>query len=229
MNTKPILFSGPMIRALLEGRKTQTRRPVKPQPIYGDALGAFPCWQFQHKGERWIYPNAREEILTFCPYGQPGDLLWVREKIQPIFAEGFEHGSYPAPNWETGFGFAPRYVASDGATEWIDGDDNITSRCKPSIHMPRWASRLTLEITDVRVQRLQDISEEDALAEGAEKATPTTDGYVVDSHGTYLAGFEALWDSINGPLSFSRENPWVWALTFKVHQVNVDEFIRRQA
>lgn len=224
MKARPILFSGPMIRALLEGRKTQTRRPVKlPDDAREVKYYAPPSGRSQ---QGWADPGVnywteRGNHIDPCPYGQPGDLLWVRETW-----------ATDAPSLDD----CRRGVESDGVAygpyyRATASDFDVSSlRWRPSIHMPRFASRLTLEITDVRVQRLRDISEEDAKAEGAEKATPTPDGYVADADGTCLAGFEALWDSINAKRGFGWDaNPWIWALTFKVHQINVDEFLRRAA
>lgn len=173
MKERPILFSAPMVRALLDGRKTQTRRVVKPQPTATreEAIRTY------GKGGTFILEAGFFGVR--CPYGQLGDRLWVRE------------------TWGACAG-SPVYRADDNAT-CPDG-----GRWKPSIHMPRWASRITLEVTGVRVERLQDISEEDAIAEG-----------VPEQRGDPWA-FQCLWDSING----ARErcswaaNPWVWAITF---------------
>ena len=170
MREIPILFSPPMVRALLAGRKTVTRRLSK----------------------RWLKVKA-------------GDVLWVREAFQPIFAEGFEHGGEKYPDWKTGEGYAIRYVATEGRTDWIDGEDNITDRCKPGIHMPRWASRITLEITGVRVERVRSISEEDAIAEGVE---PELDW-------TATMKYAVLWDKINGKKYPWASNPFVWVIEFK--------------
>ena len=173
MSERPILFSGPMVRALLDGRKTQTRRVVKPQP--DAALGDLP-------GAAW---NAGF-VNVSCPYGAPGDTLWARETWGP-FEGGFIYRADEGPN--------------------VKPDDG---RWHPSIHMPRWASRLTLHIKSVRVERLQEISEADALAEGctaklAEEA-PALDEARQD--------FRELWESINGPGSWDA-NPWVWVVEFK--------------
>jgi hypothetical protein len=144
-----------------------------------------------------------------CPYGQPGDRLWVRETFQPTFCDGVERSE---TDWDTGAGFDINYPATTGRIEWIDGDDNITDRCKPAIHMPRWASRITLEITAVRVERLLKISEADAKAEGAQLAEgPCTE----PEFQSYTLGYLNLWNSINGPDSWAS-NPWVWVIEFKV-------------
>ena len=220
MKERPILFSAPMVRALLAGTKSQTRRIVKPRPSEDICLpinaGLYHPTCVDRHGEE--YPGTEVfgawsdcgAWVVKCPYGQPGDRLWVRESFQPLFAEGFEHGD-GLTDWGTGAGYAIRYVATDGATEWIDGDDEITSRCKPSIHMPRWASRLTLEITGVRVERLQSISQEDAVAEGV------TDWMVGPT--SPRDDYRGLWESINGPGSWEL-NPWVWVVSFRRLEVS---------
>jgi len=137
-----------------------------------------------------------------CPYGAVGDLLWVRE----TFAE-----------WDDG----PVYKTCnvDGLTKW-----------KPLIFMPRHFSRLTLEIIDVKIERLLDISEEEAMAEGVEKLTnePSYRNYVDTTIpcGTSKGSFKSLWQSINGKESLNS-NPWVWALSFKVHKINIDNYLEK--
>ncbi len=181
MKERPIIFSGPMVRAILEGRKTQTRRVVKPQPVYGDVCGLFAAWQFKKtKTESYLYPNALDSILASCPYGQPGDWLWVREA------------------WAAA---ASGIKTSSGCLFAADG--GVAGKFKPSIHMPRWASRITLEIVSVRVERLQDISEADAKAEACDAGT-----------GLYTHSFHKVWEKINGPVSWAL-NPWVWVVEFK--------------
>lgn len=208
MKPRPILFSAPMVRALLDGRKTQTRRVVKvpattPKPSLHN-------WQIVDSGQ----------VLKVgeCPYGKPGDLLWVREKWS--VAKSIE-GAVLATRDQQWVAYAEdvRLPAGRDYSWAIESG----SRWRPSIHMPRWASRLTLEITGVRVQRLQDIRNDDAVAEG--------------TYGIFGEGFEAadpvkkfatLWCNINGARSWS-ENPWVWALTFIVHKQNVDQLLQARA
>lgn len=178
MKERPILFSGPMVRALLAGTKTQTRRVVAERALNG--------------GGDW---NRHPDFVrvTRCPYGQPGDRLWVRETWAALknpttlrlkgAAKRSDHISYRADGELMGFDFC-----------W-----------RPSIFMPRWACRLELELTQVRVERLQDISEGDAKAEGVPVA-----------FGEGLHWFQGIWDSLNAKRGFDWEtNPWVWALTFK--------------
>lgn len=224
MKERPILFSGPMVLAILEGRKTQTRRIVKPQPTTNGLHGVYPD-KYNH-GPKWGFwlPDNRltEARLWDCPYGIPGDRLWVRESFQPLLAEGV---LWKDADYKTGLGYAPNYVATSPVVEYIDAshDDEMTPHITPSIFMPRWASRITLEITDVRVQRLQDISEEDAIAEGVDFSRnpcgfSDTDHFACCNEypHTGVNRFMHLWDSINAYKHPWTSNPWVWALTFSV-------------
>ena len=199
MKERPILFSAPMVRAILDGGKTQTRRVVKSQPEF---VGP----ESLHCAEVALWQEAVMALKS--PYGQPGDRLWVRETFQPTFAPGIKHGD---ADWTTGEGYQPRYMATDERVEWIDADDNITNRCKPAIHMPRWASRITLEVTGVRVERLQDISDSDAWDEGIDFEAYTAAGGCKDAP---RVAFGDLWERINGPGSWEA-NPWVWVVEFK--------------
>jgi hypothetical protein len=178
---RPILFSGPMVRAILAGRKTQTRRIVKNQEWYN------------LKGDY----GDRLRGVDRCPYGHPGERLWVRETWFCATGE-------PGP--------ALCHYQADGDRPEFKG------LWKPSIHMFRWASRITLEITGVRVERLQDISEADAIAEGIAKHS---DQWIDYPAGKSAAGwsdprksFTSLWQSINGGDSWNA-NPWVWVVEFR--------------
>jgi hypothetical protein len=210
MKERPILFSAPMIRALLAGSKTQTRRAV----ANVDADGTV--WRSRHRiaGVR-PFTDAPPDILEWCPYGQPGDQLWVRECW--------------APNSGSAGGFLYRADHFSAASfSSIDLKTGIcthsTARWRPSINMPRIASRITLEVTGVRVERLQDISEADAVAEGIE---PYTDFAPAGQHwrryrdggmncyvDNPIASYASLWTEINGPGSWEA-NPWVWVVEFK--------------
>ena len=233
MTDRPILFSGPMVRALLDGRKTQTRRIMKPQPRANDRLR-------KRLDSRDFTAFRRHEppIENWrCPYGGPGDRLWVKET---------HLGGSP--------GVANIIYRADGEVPGV--------RWRPSIHMPRRASRVTLAITDVRVERLQDISEADAIAEGLYRSIPDERdrdwfaAYTEEQTGspptpgewkTFNAGvwmvpgvpqgwgltpserrrdtwgptpqfcYRLLWEHINGPGSWGA-NPWVWAVTFEVER-----------
>ena len=224
MIERPILFSAPMIRALLDGTKTQTRRIVKPRPTKsvatlhhtairkrdglleftardrrGQAVAAFPVDEH----------SLRAEVI--CPYGTRGDRLWVREAFTHI----------------TGNGIRVHY-RSDGEPLGRDGCVLPTEpglrRWMPSIFMPRKLSRITLDLSDVRVQRLQNITEADARAEGVEpfftrfpdigRDQRITDGRFARDE-EHRASYAVLWDEINGDRALWSSNPWVWALTFK--------------
>jgi len=230
---RPMLFSAPMVRAILDGGKTQTRRtngfewtnmsmPDMWDKVeigfYGNDLGAW--FRFDDQG-------INRDTFVKCPYGKVGDRLWVRETFQYLFADGFDHDSSPYPDQKTGEGYNPSYPATDGIKEYVDGDDLIVSKCTPSIHMPRWASRINLEITAVRVERLNDISETDAWAEGIEcepcDQTVCFKNYMADNwipawgdtfDTAAILSFESLWESINGSGSW-QQNPWVWVIEFK--------------
>lgn len=205
MKERPILFNGAMVRAILEGRKTQTRRIVKPQPEFRDIQGLFSSWVF--KGRK-LYPNARADVLAMCPFGQPGDQLWVRETWVHIDDEDDKFdGMGSQTYWHASISNVERDTA------WLK---ERGLRWHPSIHMPRWATRITLEVTGVRVERLQDITEKDALAEGIQ---PFGDGgyHVEDGRhymGTAKDSFASLWEHTNGADSWSA-NPWAWVIEFK--------------
>lgn len=231
MTARPILFSSPMVQGLLAGRKSQTRRMVKPQP-YSNCVGITPHGDeflqvlLDGEGQRFTLGNVNQRIR--CPYGTPGSLLWCREAFEvTALGDIFTQITYCADGQVSDFPPMPH--------------DGITKRTgkKPSIHMPRWASRLTLEITEVRLERLQEISEEDAIAEGADIATDESPDDVYEErygqgydNGYYpeadhFIGYQHIWKAINGPGSWDA-NPWVWAISFRVHRCNVDS-LRRAA
>lgn len=205
---RPILFSAPMVRAILEGRKTVTRREVKKQ-------AALDCLAAGFEPAFLALPGNSD----LCPYGRQGDRLWVRETW---YCDHFEvmRGPYLKPddlNVSEAIDDGTLVYAADGLTPY-EADQPIW---KPSIHMPRWASRILLEITDVRVERLQAISDKQALAEGVRLYADHAalgDWYHVEGKETYSAdprkSFELLWSSINGPTAWDA-NPWVWAVEFK--------------
>ena len=245
MKERPIIFTGEMIRAILDGRKTQTRRVMKYQPpeppeiksatmtpdgngVYIDSVG-----------------GNRSRFCVRCPYGVPGDRLWVRETHWQ-FGE-YRHYDVPGASQKyldsiNGWHCIPtasrdtiQYCA-DGELdkerhESKKGYDNCYWRKRPSIHMPRRASRITLEVTDVRVERVQGISREDARAEGIteylhemrfadESKVPCLDA--VELHDGWrnqsdVGNFQRLWDGINAKRGFGwNVNPWVWVVGFKV-------------
>ena len=187
-----MLFKAPMVRALLDGSKTQTRRVMKPQPYREDYMAE---------------DGVRRQFAMLSPYGQVGDLLWVRETL----GHNADKGHYYAA---TGMYVGPLLDYEREPSPSV----GIPARTIPSIHMQRWASRILLEIVSVRVERLQDISESDAIAEGIEK-TPQGFWSLYGQHetnGTFnpRTSFRALWQSINDAGSWPA-NPWVWVIEFK--------------
>ncbi|WP_278939827.1 hypothetical protein [Pseudomonas helleri] len=208
---RPALFSGAMVRATLEGRKTVTRRAIKPQPPEG------------HKWRGWVVdstcskeigsaswdeaggPLRRNATYARCPYGKPGDRLWVRETC---FINDYREASVP----EQERADCEIHYRADGIPDF-EGEEELI-RWRPSIHMPRWASRILLEVTDVRVERLQDITEEQALAEGIKKHSDG--GYHVEDGKHFsdspVESFACLWSSVGGDWD---ANPWVWCVSFK--------------
>ncbi len=203
MKERPILFNGAMVRALLAGRKTQTRRVAKVERIDEHPQHAGLQIATMRNGQQyWL--NCQEDhpshITKGCPYGQPGDRLWVRETWQRA-------------GGNTGYW----YAATDSKAD--DGESPV-GRWRPSIHMPRAACRLTLDVTGVRLERLKDITYEDALAEGIE-FDPGEGGffYVPGLPGctsdTAAGSYRLLWEAINGADSWTA-NPWVWVPSFDV-------------
>lgn len=210
---RPILFSGEMVRAILDGRKTQTRRVVKPQfdKTWGRGVRRGDDAYSVHVD---IMEDSGEWKWIKCPYGKPGDRLWVREN-------GWEPPETTPYMIQMGADTWPNYMYdADGGDDGEWCKENGWKR-RPSIHMPRWASRLTLEVTEVRVERVQEISEEDANAEGIVckwiQRGPAGDlSQRCDRYGnTATKLFEQLWDSINGTKHPWASNPWVWVVSFK--------------
>lgn len=211
MKKRPISFAGPMVRAILDGRKTQTRRLVKPQPP-----NHFEAPHRLNDG-RWVATdNQPPDILRNYPlqnpYGQPGDRLWVREAWRTgRSADGIPGSDLEGKGW-------PVFYEADCAINWTGattGGPGFTTpgRYRHDRFMPRWASRITLEITDVRVERLQEISEQDARAEGVDDLTSPAAlaaGWCVKPR----RAFRRIWESIHGSDSWDS-NPWVWAITFE--------------
>lgn len=198
MKERPILFSASMVCAILEGRKTQTRRIIKEQPLPG-CIGTY--------GVGIPFIRGKNGDVR-CPYGQPGDRLWVRETFHTV--DG--HRAF----YRADYNHNPK------------GDKEHGIVWTPSIHMPRWASRINLEVTGVRVERLNEISEADAVAEGIKQAREPLSylwnaDYPDKGCGTSgddkepgpVAAYHHLWTYINGVGSWN-ENPWVWVVEFKV-------------
>lgn len=205
MKERPILFSGAMVRALLVGTKTQTRRVMKTEAALGrDALFA-PRGSKKH-APTFLLPDATVLAVDHCPYGKAGDRLWVRETFMDLRGTGVEHRMKLDDPLQ-------RYAYGADSPPGSYGDETRKDyglKWKPSIHMPRAASRITLEISSVRVERLQDISPDDCIAEGA---WPIEKRDLGRGHEA-VAAFRSLWEGINGPDSWVV-NPWVWAVEFK--------------
>lgn len=279
---RPILFSGPMVRALLDGRKIMTRRVMKPQPIPSDG----PFFEYSDPALRGVWTNEprwdnrdlfwvegdNEHRWRRCPYGQPGDRLWVREtwtadvghklagytgawwhevpkslrtrRSAEMLYYRADDSRYHAPSDEVwALQSADELGPEVRRSEWEPSQEDWEGvRWQPSIFMPRWASRITLEITNVRVERLQDISPQDALAEGCGEIGDHLPAFpekyeewsevererwrAGEARATYIArcadadnaiaAFSQLWDSINAGRGYSFEsNPWVWAISFQ--------------
>ena len=201
MKSRPILFSAPMVRALLAGTKTQTRRPLREGTWLDPKEGVIRMCS--------VGNGVTGFQSVACPYGAPGDQLWVRESFI------HEPADYV---WEASVSI-PCRPASTVYRADCKGDSRGAGRTSP-MFMPRSLSRITLELTDVRVERLQDISEADALAEGVTpKWEPGCSGRLMEAIGGFsfrpaASAYADLWEQINGAGSWDA-NPWVWALSFK--------------
>lgn len=249
MKERPILFTGEMVKAILEGRKTQTRR-VQPltaktvlcaaQRKIGFEFNAelarrdYPvkgmprlCVPVRHPKETWIKLEDCGCEILYCPYGGPGDMLWVRETWSvadhdfgtPPTAWLIDYKATDTCEWQNPpKGTLPLWAERIG-TAGIDFDP----KCRPSIFMPRWASRITLQILSVRVERVQEISEEDAKAEGSylgrcdcSLMKNYTEMFTLTWCHIHGQEFKTLWDSINSKRGFGWEkNPWCWVVEFK--------------
>ncbi|MBX4728069.1 hypothetical protein C0Q74_05845 [Klebsiella pneumoniae] len=217
MKERGMIFNADMVRAILDGRKTQTRRPIKWKQTRFTEIGE------REDGSKWPWSEDAEHACDFwhpCPFGAVGDRIWVRETFQgPLFDYDLmdNYCKDPTPFEKPEF----CVYKADGvpAPEFYDADDELHCCWRPSIHMPRWASRILLEITDVRVERLNAISEEDARAEGI------IDGGCLNCGEPEPCGcanpepdatdaFAYLWQSIYGQDNWNA-NPWVWVIEFK--------------
>lgn len=223
MRERPILFSGPMVRAILEGRKTQTRRVVKPQPdTTSDGFARVKIGPHTHSG-----PTAYllEKLAQFsCPFGQPSDRLWVRETWAPMCRVADPYCECETPEAIAAHHYVEYRADTDNpypgdwpAEEARENED--APRWRPSIHMPRPVARLLLDITGVRIERLCQISQDDALAEGIEyRGDRIQDGRMTGPNGKSLTGeFRDLWDALNAKRGHGWDaNPWVWVIEFEV-------------
>lgn len=215
MRERPILFSGPMVRAILEGRKTQTRRVAKFVPLEaGVSLGfsGLSSGEFMtgvpssgavlySRGRGGVWQQRTQPL--HCPFGAPGDRLWVRETWH---------------HWpEERAGDYGEILAAPEHFEYRADGEAPGLKWRPSIHMPRWASRIALEVTDVRVERLQSISQDDAVAEGVESNVDdgvTYYGPLNHGHIDPRVAFQQIWLDIHGEGSWAA-NPWVWVVSFR--------------
>lgn len=218
MKERPILFSAPMVRAIIEGRKTQTRRVVKPE-----------WWRCLDPDDA----TDRESAVAMCPYGVPGDRLWVREAWRTSEKLDSNNAREIAAKCEDAGYYAPwapvEYLVDGERHNWTGPEWGNPGRVRSARFMPRWASRITLEIESVRVERVRDISEGDAEAEGTSFCEACGDCGWINSgpDGGYqcsdsrcgesnIDGFHRAWDSINAARGFGWDaNPWVWALEFR--------------
>ncbi|HHC2778780.1 hypothetical protein [Klebsiella pneumoniae] len=231
MTERGMIFNAEMVRAILDGRKTQTRREVKlnldisclattydwATSLAANHYQALTEEQIQQKAESLrgvIHPvilGNGQMVSIICPHGKPGDRIWVRETFCPV-----DDTQYGGEKW-VDYRATPRYESSHPAGWDSAPNDAEALKWRPSIHMPRWASRILLEITDVRVERLNSISQEDAQAEGLELtgwrptySDPDSGGEVM----TPYDNFAELWSSIYGDESW-KANPWVWVISFE--------------
>jgi hypothetical protein len=229
MVDRPILFSAPMVRALIAGTKTQTRRILKPEPqhlqVYDwkgkrlhDSEYRHWCWNGHVGADNW--DSITKQLSPFIKI-KVGDRLWVRETWQ-----GLSFGDYlPTKSSQC----EVRYAATDPCAD-LDADARGYP-WRPSIFMPRHASRLTLAVTDVRIERLQDISEQDCVAEGIEWVTRTSSGNFYKNFNApempmmAYGAYRSLWNHINGVGAWEI-NPWVVAYTFRVQMQNIDQIAR---
>lgn len=220
MSEKPILFSAPMVRAILDGAKTQTRRVVKPQPInvpggahidpYDHDYSAFTVWTSDNRMCLHCGGDRKEMAHWRSPYGKPGDHLWVRETwgVAPCYNE-FKPSLIPLSSaFHVDYRADPERFRDPGVH---------VDKWRPSIHMPRWASRILLRVTDIRVERIQNMPFHDIRAEGV--SCPTHDfesGFCTSPCADLAKAWIDLWDSINAKRGFGWEsNPWVWVVEFE--------------
>lgn len=235
---RPILLSAPMVRAILEGRKTQTRRVIRKQfsadaePAEVAATSPEGGQISGHSGLWWDDAAACIDDAIRCPYGKPGDLLWVRETWGDVNLEGAPGIAYRADDDVRDLMAEPSFHDEHGAFNYDDerikpyafavwSSDligGVEGRWRQSIHMPRWAARILLEVIAVRVERLHDISEADARAEGARECDPASGREVLlagpSQRGSFVLHYRDIWEQINGPGSWDA-NPWVWVIKFR--------------
>lgn len=220
MKETGLMFKAPLVRAILSGQKTQTRRILNPQSAENHPHDGGTKWVLARGRHTPVgsvgHLSLQDQMGRNCPLGQPGDRIYVRETWQgPLMSskEWEEHYFSGADDLPAHFRTPAhcQYAADGGPPpEFMTMDDELVSRWKPSIHMPKWAARIWLEITGVRVQRLQSITEADCLAEGATGGHGAIPGYTYSA--TPLEHFRHIWESTGGDWA---ANPWVWVVDFK--------------
>jgi len=238
MKERPVSFDGGMVRAILAGRKTQARSVIKPQPpatclyerngevyigmILRDQPSVWGDKSYWRYGAEWgARPDMTQPFPT-CPYGSPGDRLWVRETWGAVWPDIDREYALEECKIEYRADLPPDRTDYPGGWPADEARGNPDApKWRPSIHMPRWASRITLEVTGVRIERMQDISKHDAIAEGIQWSEAFPEGYVHPGSrrgfGSAQQAFRSLWDSINAKRGYSWDsNPWVWVVEFEV-------------
>ena len=216
---RPMLFSGPLVREIRAGRKSVTRRPVKPQPTLGH-------WRYPDRTDTWRWEKGgacfgfmvengghMAALAGHCPYGKPGDRLWVRETWAPV-----DDRPYGGDRW-VDYRATPRYDAAHPAGWHEDSGDPSALKWRPSIHMPRWASRLLLEVTAVRVEQLRSITCDEIRREGL--SCPVHDRGASFCHGSCTAlreHFYGGWDALyaHKPELHAERDPWLWVVDFQL-------------
>lgn len=226
MKERPILFSGPMVRAILQNKKTQARRIVKPKPPDEAHPFSIICSSDEKDQGKWKFTKNKDHLSgtvlgpIACPYGKPGDRLWVKESFAIVpravlcWSTGVHHSLHPDNNRDAAI-YREGWERSASDFGW-----------RSSTHMPRWASRITLEITRIRVEKLQAINKADAIAEGIERVGGESSchpwrNYLLKHHAhptghcsSPLQSYMTLWEKINGVGSWDA-NPWVWVVEFQ--------------
>lgn len=225
MRESPILFTGSMVLPTLDGRKTLTRRGINRLLGFGPISEFQPSgtrgydWAFRDRHARW-HEISHERLLAACPYGGTGDRIWGKETHRPSIAHSHGAGECDCADVNVEYQadgevryFRDSYI-EDRSPGWLMPLAAQRGKFVPSIHMPRWATRITLELTGVRVERLQDISEADAIAEGIERS-PRTGRWLPGNCAEPEWAFRELWEQINGAGSWVA-NPWVWVVAFRI-------------
>lgn len=217
MKETGIIMSDNHPQLILDGRKTQTRRVIKPQPIVAFWVGSLPQFQCTGFGKKPYSPGYdRHTLLQFCPYGQVGDRLWGRETF--MFNKGADaRESFVGTSAEYVLGEPPHYLYKADDTEECHRQEKMF-KWRPSIHMPRWASRINLEITEVRAERVQEITYLDALKEGiSDRMWSAAKNMLCGKPAFRIRNdFKDLWDSLNAKRGYGWDsNCWVWVISFK--------------